>query len=320
MPGATALPGADEQITPNLDVIMKEGLQQFDLTEDGEGFGAVPGDNTRPGPDADRGGRNQVVASGDTEIVTDPPPALRFTNHEEAEKGYKNLQGEHTRLAEENKALKTKIDAEETDRLRKTAEETADYDLVTFATTRRRTMLDEIDALDPDVPDYRDQVAGIQAKADRDIFKQSKTVIAAPPAPARPQPQPAANTKPVDTEQVISYVKDKITSVDIGLDKDDELFWLMTQQTPDKDQSGNTLTLDQQIQWAADQTINYRSRILGRDRNQQLDDTTRTAETNRRRDMPLGRHAADAPTTGKGDDKPVSLADAVDSAKNMRRL
>ncbi|HAJ28114.1 MAG TPA: hypothetical protein DCG53_12870, partial [Syntrophus sp. (in: bacteria)] len=233
------------------------------------------------------------------------------------------------RLSEEIKTLKTKIDDEEAARLLKAAEETADTDLVTFATTRRRKMLDEIDALDPDAPDYRDQVANVQAQADRDIVKKSQTVVAAPPAPASASAASppaggdataASPTIPVDTEKVISYVKEKISAPDIGLDKDDEFFWLMTQQAPDKDQTGNALPLDEQIRWAADQTINYRSRILGHDRTRQLDDAARTAEGNRKRDMPLGRHATDNPPAKEADNKPVSLADAVDSAKNMRRL
>jgi len=312
---------AQAQTTPDLDAIMQEGLQQFDVTP--EPPAAEPKDDKQPSPDATA---KAPAAPAKDSSPAPAPDAKRFTDQEEAEKGYRNLFAEFTRVSQKNKELTGILTAQQQTEQQQKVEEKATQDFETFATERRTKLLDEIDALDPDSADYRKQVASAQARTDRDILQASMkyasiaslpTTPAITPAPAAPAP---SGNEP-STDQITAYVREAITAPEIGLAADDILFWNYAAQAPDKDVNGKSIPLDEQIRWAVEQTQSYHAKINPNDKSKEISDAAKTAAANSRREMPIGRASSGAPPPSAGDENtPVSLNDAIDSANNLRRL
>jgi hypothetical protein len=319
----TETAAAQAQTTPDLGAIMQEGLQQFDVTP--EPPAAEPKDDKQSSPDA--------TAKAPTAAVKDSSPAptpdaKRFTDQDEAEKGYRNLLAEFTRVSQKNKELTGILTTQQQAEQQQKVEESATQSFEAFAIDRRTKLLDEIDALDPDAPDYRKQVASAQARTDRDILQASMkyasiaglpTTPATTPAPAAPTPAPSGNEP--STEQITAYVREAITAPEIGLAADDILFWNYAAQAPDKDVNGKSIPLDEQIRWAVEQTQSYHAKINPNDKTKEISAAASTAAANSRKEMPLGRASSGAPPPSTGDDNtPVSLNDAIDSANNLRRL
>lgn len=317
----------DEQTTQDLDVIMKEGLQQFEITT--EDNAAAPDNDKGASPDVNEEKKAAAAEAAAAAAKT----AKRFKGHDEAEQGYKDLQAKETRTAMENAELKKQLAAQEAaDKQKKDAETVASATtnaaakFEVFATERRTKLLDEIDALDPDAKDYRSKVAAAQARADRDILTAGQKVAAAAhisvEAPPVKKDPPATETKPTYTaDQVTDYTRKVISDTKIGLEPDDVLFWNYAGKAPAKDEQGNALTLDQQIDWAVAQTKQYHSKINPQDPKQEIADAAKTAAANQRNEMPLGRASSGAPAkTDPDNDKPFSLGDAVEAANDQRRL
>lgn len=320
---------ADTPVT-DLDAIMKDGLEQFHIPVEGN-------DDLPPGstPDDAAPGSSSAAPNPTGDPAADhEPPAFRFTSHEEAERGYKELQRQMTAMAEEKKSLMSQLSEKAEADARAAAEEAGNQEFLEFATQRRAQVLKEIEAMDPDKPEYSDEVAAAYARADLDIFRKSQafseTFSAAPPAPQNPaadndtnsQHQAAPSDLPTDATQIRDYVNTFISSEEIGLEKDDPLFWTYASQAPEKDESGQPLPLESQIQWAVEQTRLYSSRVLQRNQAAVADSAQRRAEAHSRQEMPLGRAGATAPgvRTQPAADAPVSLSDAVEAAKELRRL
>jgi hypothetical protein len=184
-----------ETTVTDLDAIMKEGLQQFEINTDEDDPGSVA---AAPAADADQLQLDSTAGKTQEEIATEEEAkTFRFTSHAEAERGYKDQQREVTALREKINGLETKEAERAAADAKAAAEAAGDQDFLDFATQRRGQALDEIDALDPDAPDYRNQVSAAYARADRDIFKKSQQPFqpAAAPSPgARETPAPPPDT------------------------------------------------------------------------------------------------------------------------------
>jgi hypothetical protein len=319
--------GTEQQTTPtdDLDVIVREGLEIFD-----------PGDQTgEPGqetvisgpakkedaPEEKTPEQLQAEAAAVEAEAARKAAAFRFKTHEAAEKGYKDIQGEKTRaeqraaeLEAENKALK------DADRLK---QEKADGDQAyeEFATQRHMQALDEIDKLDPDDAEYRKKVAQCWARSTVDIRNHEP----AAPAPAVSAPAPKAAAPEVTDdpnpkeEEIRGFIKDTIAGQ--GLDREDPLFWHFAELTPSKDEKGNPLDLETQINWSLEQVKNYHSRIVKKPTAAEAEaEAKEKAENLQRQEMPMGRTGTGRVPTSAEDDKPVTMADAVDHAQGLRRL
>lgn len=315
------------QTTPDLDVIMKEGLKQFDIPPEESKPTVEPISEAGTGPAAAVTKEKEDAAPAPA--TTAAAETARFKSHDEAEKGYKNLQSELTRVNQQNKELTGKLTAKEQSDQQKLDIETATQEFETFATDLRTKLLNEIDALDPDDKDYRTKVAAAQARADRILATAGQKLTAAAktpttPAPAAPAPnaeKQTDNAKPT-AEQITAYVREKIVTPENGLDKDDVLFWTYAAQAPVKNEAGKDMTLDEQIQWSVEQTKQYHSAITPPiDKSKIIADAAKIAAANQKREMPLGGGGNAAPARTEGDDNiQVSLSDAVDAANNLRRL
>ncbi len=315
----------EKQTTPDNDLgaIMRDGLAQFDITDDAEHDAVAPASApaSAPGPAAQPTG----VPAGDP---PSPPAPFRFTSHPEAEKGYKHLQADFTRVSQENKTLAEKLSAIEQEKANQAAQSALELEFETFAEQKRMAMLNDIDALEPDDKDYKTQVAKVQARYDKEMFKASQKLILpavpveqAPPVPAAPAvkhevpPAGVAN----EIEQVKAYTREFIAKPENGFKPDDPAFWGYAAQAPDTDEHGNPLTLDDQIRWAMEQTETYHASIRSQPSQQSAD----AAAANRAHlDMPMGRAASGTPPGpgAKEDNTPYGLSDALADATEARRL
>jgi len=315
-----ATAGQAAENTPNLDVIMRDGLEQFDV---------IPPNNPQDEPgsnDTPLGLSEPSSSPGAPPAAPEAPPAPNNAaappeTGQTIEQRYKALEAAFTTKSQKLAELEAKINAEREKHERAEAQNLAAAEFETFAVERRATLLNEIDALDPDAEDYRVQVAKLQAKCDRDILMASQKIITTPPA--APASQPAAATAAEPTrEEIISYIREKITSPENGLSADDKYFWMMCGQAPAKDQNGKELTYDEQIAWAVAQTKQYHAQIMPNPPGAPPapDPAQIAAQVNAL--QPLSRGGAPpAPNNQPTErDKPMSLSEAIEEANNLRRL
>lgn len=262
---------------------------------------------------------------------TPPETAFRFKNHPEAEKGYRELQGRTTRAEKRAKDAEDELNRVKNAERIQEEQAAAKATLVNYVAERRAQALEEIDALDPEDPAYRKNAATCLAKADTDIFDRYREQEDQRPGAAAAE---AAATKtgketaaPVDQQQhqeVYRYAQEKITEE--GLDPDDPLFWIYAGQAPIADEKGGRADLDTQIAWAVSQTKLYHDKIQAKTKAAGDEETRERVRKKQEQELPLGRTSpgGGAKPGGKAADadadKPVSLADAVESALEQRRL
>lgn len=249
---------------------------------------------------------------------TPPPPdeepePHRFKSHEEAEKGYKNLQGKLTRIEQKLAAIEkgeqTRSQKEAEERKARTQAE-AETKLNDFAIKRNREMLDEIDGLDPDAPDYRDQAAKLQAKAWMDIrqFERSMQTEAPPEENSPTSPAEGGEPPPPDFEAK-SAVEQALKAAKIK--PDDPVFAHYARHVPTQDPDGRPLTLDEQVQKAITWTNNYRASQKKQYR-QQIEQPLDRANA--------GRRGSGGNKSEKIDTEAFTLSDALDAAQRRRTV
>lgn len=323
------------QSTPDLDRIMLEGHPAFDGVMPLEGD-AVPGSAVTPGPDeagtekpaadkaaeglaADAAAKEAAETARKTKENTSPETGSRFKSHEEAERGYKELQGKTTKAEQRAAELETELarirDAgkvEEVLAKNKT-------DLITYATKRREQALEAIDGLDPDAADYRTQAASVLAAADADVLDYRDTLRVAG-AETKTGQASAAGTDAADADAVVKHVQASIVKPEIGLEADDPLFWTFAGQAPTADAAGKPIPLDDQITWAVEKTKSYHNKLRGTDPAKREEEAAARSRTLQEQDLSLGRGGARPAGADKGAEKPVSLSDAIDGALEQRRL
>ncbi|MFH1158464.1 MAG: hypothetical protein V1721_06235 [Pseudomonadota bacterium] len=270
---------------------------------------------------------------------TPPETALRFKSHEEAERGYKEVQGKATKaeqrasdLERENLALKEERDREKAEKERKTAQAAARTKVLEYGKTRKKQALEAIDKLDPDDPEYRDKAADLLTQADLDIYENYRQNQPAPPAEKPPGEKEAPGTKaktdapPDEKETAREHLLGRIKAADIA--EDDELFWLFVSQTPSVDEEGKRIDFDRQIDWALERTKTYQSKQEAKIKVSIEKVAGEKGRKKQEEEIPLGRGGnpagPGAPETGKEktaeEQKPFGLNDAMDFALSSRRL
>lgn len=337
----------EQQTTPDLDTALMEGLDVFDGAPvdaaEGEPAATVASspaaEKTTPEP-----GQAPTVATPlqGTAAERTPggpaaTPSARFKSHDEAEEGYRHLQREKTAAEARAKVLEAELLQIKNAERRREDETREDEEFLDFATQRHLQALADIDALDPDAPDYRKQVAACWAKSQRDIRRwqgagaPSGTERQAPGEPettrgAQPQAQtgqaPGAAGLPPDGDDGVARVRAYANEFIVreGLPENDPLFWVFAANAPTNDDKGQPLPLDDQIRWAMGQTRNYHASILAANRQHQETEAAARAREAAERSMPLGRSGAAPPAPSGEPERPLSLSDALDSAMEQRRL
>ncbi|MBU2548870.1 MAG: hypothetical protein KKB20_10690 [Proteobacteria bacterium] len=332
---------ADErkQTTPetevDLDQIFADGMQVFqgELDEAARGNaspeteaidpGAGPAEGEEPispehpkAPAEEAGDKERPEGEGPPE--TPPaPPAHRFKTHEEAEKGYRNLQAEKTRLEEEKADLAARLAAQDRAEQDKAARDKAEADILEFSKKRTIEALKAIDAIEPEDPEHSEKVAQAWAEKDRDIwaFEQGLTKAAGAPAPKEAGSGP--ETEPGGGEDTIAFIKERLKAAE--LNPDDPMFWMLAERVPAQDQNGQPMTFEQGLDWAVNQTKAHNAeterRVLERIKAAAAVQT----DVHQEKTQPLGRSGAERQTTEEPR-KIVTMSDAIDQAMEERRL
>lgn len=327
-------PEENEQTTPTLDQIMTDGRPSVDDVAPDSGSDTGPAADAdllvgspqdAPMPPQDSGEQTPLPPK-DTPLTppSADPPAItrRFKSHEDAEKGYRELQREKTIADSRIQTLTEEIQRQKKQEKEAQDRQVEEQSFTDYAQTRNEQALKEIDEIDPDDPDYRKKAAAAWARANKDIrFWKPAAQEAAPEAPKGEAP-PAAPQGQSDQQAVDDareYVCGQLEAV--GLKPDDRLFWSIARTAPTKDAQGQPLELDAQIQWALAETKNYRDAILH--------DAGATppvaaaadkkAKDAQAREMPLGRSPADRAESPPAT-TPVSMAEAISYAQERRRL
>jgi len=258
----------------------------------------------------------------ETTAETDHPKSLRFKSHQEAEKGYRHLQGEMTRAAQRARELEKELQALKQAEAKKAAQGKAEQAFVDFAADRRKQAMEQVEALSDEDPEYTVKASRIWAEADRDIHRfdwsqfQQAEDGGQPAAGESQAPQP----DPADLQQQAVKTAETMAA-DAGLTHEADLttFRMVAGRTPEVDEQGQPMSFEDQVQWAITETRQLieaqQARFLA-DQKQKAgkkNDARLAAET------PMGRTAA-APRPARDDATPVTLDDALKKAFDERRL
>ena len=336
----------EEQTTLDLDQVMAEGMEEFqgELDEAAKDITAPAPkpEETSPAKEEKKVKETEKLLPAtehpkEEAPAKETPPAkegeaaaeARFKTHEEAEKGYRHIQAEKTRLEEELKqereARAADKKAREDAEVKQKAFEEAEAGLVDFAADRHEQALTAIEDLDPDDDEYRKNVARIWAEKDRDIrrYERGHGLMEAPgaiPAAAKTETPPGTEESTVSEQWAYVGTKAKEAGKEAGIDfSKDEFFTMVCQSAPTKDEKGTPMTFDEQIDWAITKTKNYHSTLIaGKAAEREAADLK--AREHQERETPMGRSSSEIPLTGKDSGKPVSLDDAIESAREERRL
>jgi len=259
----------------------------------------------------------------------------RFRSHEEAEDGYRNLQGAKSRTDQENARLKAEIKASKDAEKRQQQLEKADVEFVDFTASRHEEALKAINELDPEEEGYQKQVARIWAQKDMAIRLKERELhqkieeeasagtedggrtTASGPEGFQAEGESQAPDETASDEDIWDYVSKK--AGDEKIDPNDRFFRLTCRECPRNDAEGNPMTLDQQITWAIHETRNYHADQERQYQERAKAQATVLSENRQEEGLPMGRSGGEPPPEQEEPTR-VSLDDAIESAIEERRL
>lgn len=337
--------GNEEQTTLDLDQVMKDGLQKFDgeLAEAAGEEEAESTDKASPADEAESKEEKEETettkekpeeteedAAGEKEKKT---PQDRFETKEAAEDSYRNLQAKTTRVEQENAELRKKVvELEQADQV-KAEMEKAEAEYEEYAANEYEKALTQIDELDADAEDYQKQVARIFARRDLAIknYEREHGIQTESEASSAESEGPSAETTKgpeiSDDDDDQTTVKKLLEFRDAeatraGIDPTDKHFLLECRNTPSIDEKGKQIPFKDQVQWAIDETKKYHAAQEQAIHNAQRQKNERKAQEEQAQHLPMGRSSTPIKNeSGKEKEtKPVSLDDALESAKELRTL
>ena len=266
--------------------------------------------------------------------AVDPPPKkLRFKTHELAEEGYVNVFGRATRAeqraaeAEKRaKAAEEKLAAIDQDKRQAALDAQAREQKDVFATQQFEEVNRQLDALNPDDPEYSKKSAEIWASAHRSIEEFKPTIDESKlPKPLSgvvpPAPETGATTAPSEPDvteapppavegDTITHIQTRINAIieeqNPGFDADDPAFITFCRQPVEADDQGNYPPLDDQIRQAVEKTMAYHDQ----QRKRALQDTQQPIPRSGPGQGPGGQQASS--------EKHATFNDIVDKAASSR--
>jgi hypothetical protein len=334
-----AINTAGRQDDPDLDEMMQAGRKVFDgaLDEDA-GKIKTPPVVEPTGPDEKRpehpGEEESATQTADKAEMDEGAHAeekigkakpLRFTSHEAAEEGYRNLQGKATKAEQDAARLRKELEDLKTAKVRQEELEHREQEYVTYAETKYQEALVQIDELDPDADDYNLQVAKIWAKRDGDIrrYEWEKGIGTAAQKPketdAKPK-EPGSVPSEEEAKAARSYVAEK--AVEAGINPEDPGWQFLCTQAP-SEIDGRQLSFEEQVDWALEEKRTYdayrSSAPLSKEEKEA--EARKLSEQRQSQELSLGRGAS-AQKRSETDAalRPMSLDDAIEAAKEERRL
>jgi len=239
-------------------------------------------------------------------------PTAVFEDHEKAEVGYRDLQGEKTKVDDELKKSRERIKELEDAEKVKEDREKADTEFNEFAIEKNEEALKAIEELDPDDDEYQKDVAKIWAKKDGEISGYARE------HPGGPGKEEGAKTEEDESTDAQKHVNEM--AKEAGIDAEDDYFKLICQKAPTEDEKGEPMSFDQQIEWAINKTktyVDHHKQGFHKDLEEAAEDKTKKEQEAA---LPLGKAGEEKPTGEDEETKPVSLDDAVESSLEERRI
>jgi hypothetical protein len=336
----------ETQTTPvvNLDDIMTKALQTFEGELDQQAAPKETPDHPAPVPDTDAGPapegtgphaakepdehpkKDEHISPEQKETQPAVKPVFRFTSHEDAEKGYKNLQAEKTRLEMELRAAREKNTAIEQTEAEKTWLAAFEEDVSTYAKEANRKALKAIDELDPDAEDYQGQVAEIQARVYGDIRRYEREKENKKPKPGGALSGERGESGKGASDEVLRIAQAHVRDVaeKNQINPDDEYFRMVCTTAPTVDEKGLPMDFDTQILWAVHKTKTYQAELQGAHGTQgeqgRQNAANRKAAATQEENLAMGRSTPQQRRSEMETARPVSLDDAIESALESRRL
>ena len=342
-----------EENTLDLDAAMKAGMRRFDgelydaardetresqghlpEQEEEEAQGEAAGlkaEEEEEAPGSKLKAEEEEEAPGSKlKAEEEEKPKTRFTSHEEAEKGYKSVLGEKTRLEQKNKDLQDKLEKIESEEAARAADEELGKTVKERSKELHKVALDTIDSLDPedfeDNAAYQDRIAEVWAEKDSEFIRLMIPQIQTPgpeetggSKPKAEGPEETGDSTPNVNE---AWETAKKIAADQGIDSGDNYFLLVSQQAPETDDAGEAMSFEDQVNWAVEETKAYHAKtedlIRERDKSAAKKKNLEYQQTHEH----LGRSTATeaGQSAGRPVKKSVSLNDAVIHARESRRL
>lgn len=319
---------------------LEEALETVDRTFDGEPVSKEEGagedsamsghpatESEEPEKEIEKESGSEEEAGKETPEET-PKATPKYKSHEEAETAAAEGQRQITKLAmqlqESNDLLLKTLAGQRGEQSPETPVAPSVPDLAEFVKERRKEVLDEIEKLDPDDNDYKEQVANAQAKADSDILKHYQDIQDAnrkAEDERRSEEESRANTERANTQTTINQAQKAMKEAGLNseLDSADSvLFWSLSQLTP-KEKDGVPVSMDDQIAYCIDAVNKYKNEALD---NYKTEEAKRLAEKTQE-DQPLDRGAGGPSRKDEGKPeaaKPVTLSSVVDAVTESRRV
>lgn len=276
-------PPEGKQTTPEIDLeeIFVEGLEVFEM----------------PGPDAEEPTAAKPAPSikKDKEPTKDElseeekkaKDELRFKTHKEAEEGYREKQARVTKVEQENADLRKAAGTHEAEMKKvkekeeaeKAEEKQAEVDkkVLDYSRKRHDEILQKIEDLDPEDPEHRSKVADLWSTVGADVRKFEKDAADAPLEEPEAKPGETVKEKPGEKKESVkakateettpddsefktdaearSYVEDKVKAA--GRDFNNPVMQRAAIFSPQSNDAGAELTLDDQIEWAMKSADKY---------------------------------------------------------------
>ena len=349
-----------QETTLNLSSIMDEGMDVFQGELDKEAapkdtaITPKPADEEGPpeGRESDDGSQttddgSQTTEDGSqttedkagTELKETPKEKkdFRFKDHEAAEIGYRNAQAAMTKAEQEAARLRQTLQQVEDEKKAREIQEKNDQTLIDFMADEHEKALDAVDELDPDDDGYRKAVARIWATKDAAIKVKERELTAESGkreaesgkgqegsaereagSGRREEEGGKGEAEVPDKDKAWDAVKEKATAAKI--DPDDDYFIQACALAPAVGPDGQTLTFDEQVQWAVDKTTAYNKKREENFLAKQKAAAKNTADRHQEQNLPLGRSPADKASTVPDKAPVITISSALDSAMEERRL
>jgi len=281
------------------------------------GHPAAESEEPEPGkegePEPGKEGEAEPGKEGEETPGEKPEATPKYKSQEEAEAAAAEGQRQITKFSmelQETKDLLLKALATRESKLEE-KETPAVESAADFMKRTRKEALDAIEALDPDDEGHKDNVAGIQAKADEDILKhyqEESNSLAV-------QQKEKSEGMQAIVDQAGKAMKDAGLNPERG-SEDSVLFWGLAQITPQQ-KDGAPVSMDDQIAHCINAVTKYKNDALD---NYKTEEAKRQAEEIQD-DQPLDRGVGGPLKKGEekpGPTKPVTLGSVVDDVMESR--
>lgn len=236
---------------------------------------------------------------------------------------YAGLQRTISKKDQEIAELKSKLTEREQGEQRAAKFKEVEGQYHQMLTQRTLKTLKDLEAISEDDPKYDEKVALARARELADIRKWERehpdvlgTTVEKPPAKLEPS-QDGAKTEPnaVDEKEkseLVAFCESSLKTA--GLDPDDPVFGFYAGRAPVKDESGQELDFERQVEWALGKTKDHYASVKTKF---SVEAGVKRQTTN----LPIGRGTVTGTALKAQDDfRPVTIDDALQEIRRERTL